>query len=158
MTKFAQFIFFIILCTGLIIFGVGCEKNYTEKKDERVIEAIEIVKNRWNEVYEDRNIQDKYIEITNTKLINIKQNEDSIFSGMDYIVEFSLQTNFYETAPYYSDIGPRDSFVAVYNDGRKEIMETNPFQRYIRINGPTDFSDIIESIENYHGEYDQVIK
>ncbi len=147
----------VLLCIFMILACTGCAGKPFKGEDKRVAEAIALIQNRWNEVYEDRNIEDKYLEITNTKLINIKDNDDSFFSDIDYIVEFSLQTNIYDSAPYYCEVGIRDSFVVVYEDGHKETMGPNPFQQYIQRNGPTDFSDIIESVEDFHGEYDGII-
>ena len=155
----------IFICLLVIASFVGCSNSQTEEQkkvgsDERVLDAIEIISARWSEVYEESklNIEDKYLEITNTKIINIKPNNDSNFEGLDYIVEFSLESNFYNSAPYYSNIGSRDSFVAVYTDGNREVLGRNPFHSYIGQNGPTDFRDIIESVENFQGEYDQVLK
>lgn len=155
----------IFICLLVIASFVGCSNSQTEEQkeigsDERVLEAIEIISARWSEVYEESklNIEDKHLEIINTKIINIKPNNDSKFEGLDYIVEFSLESNYFNSAPYYSNIGSRYSLVAVYTNGKREILTTNPFQLYINQNGPTDFQDIIESVENFHGEYDQILK
>ena len=157
------FILLLSLTVLLILSGCGSTKTETQKvkgNDKRVLDAIEIISGCWNENYTNSklNIEDKYLEITNTKIVNIKPNDISLFKNIDYIVEFSLESNFYNSAPYYSNIGSRDSFVAVYTDGNCEVLGTNPFHSYIRQNGPTDFEDIIESIDNYHGEYDQVLE
>ena len=154
-----------VLFLILIVFSLsGCGSDKAEimqnkASDERVAEAIEIISEHWEEVYQNHSLndEDKYLEITNTKLINIKPNNDMNFKDVKYIVEFSLESNYYDSAPYYSNIGSRDSFVAVYTDGSKEVLEINPFHKYIRLNGPTDFNEIIESIENFYGEYDQVL-
>ena len=162
MKKYLKSIVLFLIVTVLL---VGCSTSKTNAKqdsdkDVRALDAIEIISERWREVYKTSplDIEDKYLEITNTKIVNIKPNDNALFKNVDYIVEFSLETNFYNSAPYYSNIGSRYSLVAVYTDGKSEVLGKNPFHSYIGQNGPTDFQGIIESIENYHGEYDQVLK
>lgn len=139
---------------------VACSNESDTKdigSDERVLEAIEILSEHWDEVYTKNDIEDKHLEIINTRIVNIKENNIDGFENVDYIVEFSLFSNFYNTTPYYSDIGMDDS-VIVYKNGKTEVSRINPFIRYKNTKYTSDFSDIIDSIEELHQEYNQVIE
>ena len=78
------------------------------------------------------------------------------FEKIDYIVEFELLSNVWNSSPYYVNRST-NSTVIVYLDGTKEISKYNPFNVYFSTNYTSDFSDIIESVEDYHGEYDQIL-
>ena len=75
---------------------------------------------------------------------------------MDYIVEFELISNYHETAPYYFNVW-QDNFVIVYKDGTTKVSN-NLLNIYRTTTYSTDFSPIIESLEEFHDEYDQILK
>ena len=163
------FILLLSLTVLLILSGCGSTKTETQKvkgNDKRVLDAIEIISAHWSEAYEESslNIEDKYLEIINTRIINIKNNidtdethgKDSYFKGVDYIVEFDLISNYFDSAPYYSNVMQNNS-VVVYKDGTAKVSN-NLFNIYRSITYSNDFSPIIESIEDLHGEYDQVLE
>ena len=151
-------LFTLFLTVSILMVMGGC--SVADKSDPRVSDAIELISESWNEYYENSSldIEDKYLEITNTKIINIKPNNGIAFEDVEYIVEFSLESNFFDSAPYYVNIGARNSFVVVYKDGKKEVELNNPILVFIQRNGSTDVPDIIESVEYFHSEYDQVLK
>ncbi len=160
----------IILITLILIFLlVGCSSSETEKSrnigsDKRVTDAIGIVAEHWNNEYEKSEIEDKYLEITNTRIIEIKDNinsekifgKDDLFKEIDYIVEFELLSNLFDSAPYYFNVC-RDNFVIVYEDGNTKVSN-NLFNVYRAATYSADFTPIIDSIEDFHGEYDQILE
>ena len=155
-------IFSLLLLAGCNASKMGTSKNIGS--DKRVLDAIEIVAEHWNNEYEEREIEDKYLEIINTRIIKIKENIDSkqifekddLFKGIDYIVEFELISNYYETAPYYFSVW-QDNFVIVYKDGTTKVSN-NLLNMYRGTTYSNDFSPIIESVEDFHSDYDQVLE
>lgn len=159
----------ILLAISFMFCLTGCKG-----RDERVLNAIEEFEDYWEDFYddyeerrkksnEDYSSTDKYLEITNTKVINIKRHVKTdiapeYWKEIDYIVEFSFETNYYDTTPdYYSNnMNVWGNCVVVYKDGRMEV-ESNIIPKFIN-DGIFDFSGIIDSIENFHGEYDQIIE
>ena len=159
----------IFVCLLVIASFVGCSNSQTEEQkkiasDERVLDAIDVISEHWNNEYEEWKIKDKYLEITNTRIVNIKDDinseavygKDDVFKGIDYIVEFELISNYYETAPYYFNVW-QDNFVIVYKDGTTKVSD-NLLNIYRATTYSTDFSPIIESLEEFHDEYDQILK
>ena len=161
----------VLLLTSILILSlVGCTANTAgnnndtaTSEDERVLDAINILKQQWEKDYNEFNIEDKYLEIVNTTIINIKDHIDPeetydygyLFEDVDYIVEFELLSNFMETSPYYNNIGTFNC-VIVYKDGTSEVSK-NLLNHYKSTTYSADFSPIIESVECFHGEYDQVL-
>ena len=62
-------------------------------------------------------------------------------------MEFILLSDYYESAPYYTNCGTYDS-VVIYKDGRCEVMAINPIDMYRSSSYMTNFSDFIERIED----------
>ena len=166
----------LILSLVFVLSLTGCmasrEDDEKKKKDERVLNAIEELKDYWKNYYDEKGIKDTYLEITNTQIINIKdeltvdekykERAESLFGEIDYIVEFGLLSN---ALDFHSENSSEFYFnylinncIVVYKDGKIEVAETHLLNAYRSMTYSTDFSGIIESIENVHGEYDQVIK
>lgn len=137
------------------------------KEDKRVTEAIEVLSNGWKEVYANAEFvtSDHYLEIINTRIINIKENIDpkqvheknDLFDDLDYIVEFELMSNYWGSSPYYPNVCLYGNVVKK-KDGTAEVIQYSLLNSYRASVYDTDFSPIIESIENFHGEYDGVIE
>lgn len=163
-------------CTALLFSLSACgDKKKTENgdgkgSDKRVTDAIVVLSDYWNECYEgryegtDKKVEDKYLEITNTTIINIKDTVESEefseaiekFQDIDYIVEFDLRSNYFESSPYHYNVGIANC-VMVHKDGTTEVNQ-NLFNIYRSRTYSSDFSAIIDSIEEFHGEYDRVIE
>ncbi len=163
-------ILFVILSVILLLSVVGCKNNTIKQgTDQRVLVAIESLANKWKESYteleeiQEASIEDRYVQILHTRIVNIKDELDSnnqnehqdIFEDIDYIVEFELLTNYLGTAPYYMNLKHCDS-VIVYRDGKIEVTN-NRFKHYSAITFSNDFSAIIESIEDFGSEYNQIL-
>lgn len=129
---------FIMLC---VLAGCGVQNTGANKKDDRVKIAIDALENQWD-----------YYQIKNTRVIDLKENDVEMFDGIDYIVEFLLYTDYFGTAPYYSNAGIYDT-VSVYTDGHAEINDRNLFDVYRSRAFVTDFSDIIEDVKDLGAAY-----
>lgn len=171
MEKLKKFGVFIV-SVALLILVSGCKDEEKSEKhtDKRVINAIDVLSDNWQERYasswedEEKEVEDKYLEITNTTIINIKEEIDTEkypdaikkFCDIDYIVEFELRSNYFESAPYYYNVGMANC-VIVYKDGTTEVGN-NLLNVYRSMTYSSDFTPIIDSIEEFHGEYDRVIE
>lgn len=163
--KLFKSLLFYLLCIAIAFSATGCST-----KDKRVLDAIEVLTERWEDYYDEykwdgNKAGDRYLEIVNTRIVNIKDviesdkfaKRDKMFEDIDYIVEFELVSNHFDTTPYYFNAFLLNS-VVVYKDGKTEVSDYNLFNAYRSATFSNDFSHIIESIEELHGEYDQVIK
>ncbi len=157
---------FILLTLATCLMLTGCNgRGVINKSDKRVLNAINVLEEHWDKVYEqDDNIEDKYLEIINTRIINIKSNinseevrgKEDLFNSIDYVVEFELLSNYFNTAPYFLNAYV-DNWVVVYKDGTSEVSR-NLLNIYRSSTYSTDFSPIIESIEEFDSQYDQVLE
>ena len=160
---------FAVILWSVLIFSLCCcseeKESAIPETDTRIENAVVVLQEHWTKLYNDSklDITDKYLEITNTKIINIKEEIESEeqkkrFGDIDYIVEFELQSNYYNMSPYYSNIGFHDTIV-VYNDGKAVVEKMSPVSAYNRTaTYLTGVSDFVESVENFHGEYDRIIE
>ncbi len=168
--KLYRKILFVILGVILLFSMVGCRNNtINQGTDQRVAAAIESLANKWKECYaeleeiQEAPIKDQHVQILHTRIVNIKEELDTadgeehldIFEDIDYIVEFELLTNYLGAAPYYMNVKWNDS-VIVYRDGTVAVTN-NRFKHYSAITFSNDFSVIIESIEDFGSEYNQVL-
>ena len=133
----------------------------SSKNDTQVREAIKNLKDKWRDIYneelKDRDYNhDGYFEIKNTRVINIKNNTIEEFKDVSCIVEFILYTDYFFSAPYYEDAGTYNS-VTIYKDNTMEVNSGNPMRRYRSKHYTSDFSEFIESIEDYHDKYNQIV-
>lgn len=166
--------FLCLICMSLIFSFCGCERS-----DDRVETAIECLKEHWDKYYDGdlgsvSENTDRHLQIVNTRIVNIKEEieaseakqisngmsiptPEEMFGNIDYIVEFELMSDCFGSSPYYENSGIFDC-VVVYKDGRKEVADKSPFKRYRSMSYTSDFSPIIESIEDFGGEYDQVLE
>ena len=148
----------------LIIVITGCSGSKADKSsDERVTEAIETVSEFWDDYYEKNEFENKYLKIINTRIVNIKNNfsdeviRDDLIEDIDYIVEFELLSSYpYGATPYYINTGTNNC-VVVNKDGTVNVQKS-PLFLYSARTFTTDFSQIIESIEDFDSQYDQTIK
>lgn len=93
----------------LILSASGCADTHNGDgvigTDKRVEKAVEVLTDCWSEQYDDYGTKDKYLKIINTKVINIKDNidgekifnQDDLFKDVEYIVEFELLSNYFDT-------------------------------------------------------------
>ena len=111
--------------------------NYVNK-------AIDVINTEWESVYSKINKSvhtDNMIEITNARIIHIKNNNSDYFKDVDVVVEFDLFTDYYGGAPYYFNVQQNDT-VVFYKDGSNQVNDI--FKNYLLKTGENDYSDIIE--------------
>lgn len=147
----------ILSCFIYVLVATSCTSGYKQQADARVSDAIEVIAEYWDDEYTKNDIEDKYLKIVNARIINIKENNEKAFEDIDYIVEFVLFSNYFNSSPYYQNIGMYDS-VVVYKDGRKEVARQNQFNLYRAKNYSSDFSEFIESIEDFNEQYNHIVE
>lgn len=140
------------------------ENEQTEqgKYDELVESAIESLKIKWIGLYKDSEDANGYLEIFHTRVIDVTPNEsDMVFQEMDrgmeidYIVEFSLYSDYFSTAPYYHNAATYDT-VIVYEDGTTSVA-SNFFRIYSNLTYSYDYSSFLEEVEDLGTRYNQAI-
>ena len=138
------------------------KKVKESKKDKEIVAAIEMLEEKWAEIYEDESYEnDKgYFEIKNIRKIKIKDTlsvdaecadlANETFGNVDYILEFVLYTDYYSSSqPFQTHIYNE---IVVHEDGSMEFsarLLTNYATRVYDY----DYSGIIESIEDYGSLY-----
>ena len=123
--------------------------------DPLVEQAIDSVKKEWIKQYDKNSISDRYLEIKNTRVITIKDNESEYFKDIDKIVEFVLFSNYFDSAPYYFNATICATYI-LYKDGRGEVNERDYFNSVRQRTFNSDFSDVIEKIDDCGGNYNAV--
>ena len=146
-------IFCLLLCSCSSKNG---DAPVIEKRQEDYIkDATDAVKKYWKAEYSERGIDNTYLEIKNTRIITIKDNNNEYFSDIECIVEFVLYSNYYETAPYYTNIGTNDC-VIFYKNGTVEVSP-NYFNLYRGRTFSFDYSDVIDTIYDFEHYFNRVI-
>lgn len=131
--------------------GLNSEKNEPVSAYDSVIkEAIDALKDEWKNQYEEH-CGDGYFEIKNTRVIEIKDNDISVFKDVKYIVEFILFTDYYGSAPYYSE-AVVSNVAVIYKNGNTEITG-DLFRRYSSATYSYDYSNIIKNIVDCGSKY-----
>lgn len=128
-------------------------------KDERIDKSVAALKDYWTGYYEemsesenDRANGDWYLEIKNTRLIELGEVEKEPLKDVKYVVEFMIYTNFYGVAPYYSSIDVRNT-VLIYKDGTVEASKTKGIPQYIAINYE---APPIAAVHDYGTQYNAI--
>ena len=158
---------FAFLLTAVIaLLCVACSSKESSANNEKkpsaehnaiITKAIEELKDCWKSLYEEStDSADGYFEIKNTRMITIKNNDIDMFQDMQYIVEFTLYTDYMGTAPYYEDAGIYNT-VAVYSDESMDVT-SNLIRAYRNQTYETDYSTFIKEIDDYCGYYNCVEK
>ena len=140
----------------------GNEQTEQGKYDELVNPAIESLKIKWAELYKDSEDTDGYLEIYHTRVIDVSPDEsDTVFQELDrgmeidYIVEFSLYSDYFSTAPYYHNAATYDT-VIVYEDGTTSVA-SNFFRTYSNLTYSYDYNAFVEKITNLGSSYNQIL-
>ncbi len=152
-----------VILVAAIIAGLvfGTSKITHIKEDAMAKEAIELLTEKWEEIYEDNDIfdieTDKIIIIKNTRLIKIKDNDSEIFKDVDYVMEFILLSDYYGVAPYYMNIGI-ENFVLFYKDGTAEVYKTDPFLYHASRTYDYNFDEFVDKVTDLDDRYNRTIK
>lgn len=139
------------------------DQNKVSEYDDLVLPAIEALKIKWDELYRESEESNGYLEIFHTRVIDVKPNSsDTVFQELDrgmeidYIVEFSLYSDYFSAAPYYHNAGTYDT-VVVYDDGTT-LVAGNFFRTYSNLTYSYDYSAFVEEITDLGNSYNQIIK
>lgn len=143
----------LVVCLGST--GCNSEGSKAESKSENkvVTEAITVLEHYWKTVYQDE-IGDGYFEIKNTRVVSIKENDTEEFKDVSSIIEFELYTDYFGSAPYYSNVAMHNN-VVVYTDGSMEVS-SNVINTYRNKHYTADFSGFVESVDDYADDYNCV--
>ena len=148
----------IVLVLSMVACGKqgGLPSNTNLKHHEIVTAANKQLKDCWKEYYADpeNDYTDGYFEIKNVRVVTIKNNDIELFQDVAYIIEYELYTDFMGTAPYYENCGV-DNNVVVYKNGTMDVV-SNFIRLYRSKTFQTDYSGFIETIDDYHSQYNCV--
>ena len=155
MKKLLCFFISIILVISLVSCGSSGAgiNDPISSYDGIVKDAIGALKTEWKDIYSKYDT-DGYFEIKNTRVIEIKDNDISAFKDVKYIIEFILFTDYYGSAPYYSE-AVVSNVAVIYKNGNAEITG-DLFRRYSSATYSYDYSDIIKNIVDCGGKYNLI--
>jgi len=124
--------------------------------------VIAALKEAWAQEYAEFGNNDGYLQILHSRAIHICDDAGDVsefafsaFGDIDVVYEFILMENYFGTAPYYSSSGMLSN-VVLYKDGTLEVARRPVFHDYRARTYTIDFSGIIESIEDFGTDYNQV--
>ena len=149
----------LIMASLLLVCLTGCveKKDSDSPKDkhhEMIREARDALLEKWEEAYRtDRGIEsDGTVQIKNTRLLVMKENENKYFKDVAYIVEFVVFSDYFGSAPYYMNVGVWDS-VVVYKNGTMDVRETSLIRAYGNRVYSYDLSDFLKEVKDYETAY-----
>lgn len=132
-------------------------ESKSQEYDGEVQTALAEIKKQWQNLYDQIPDLEPYLEVKNTRLIFLRKDNEELLEDTHMIVEFILYSNYMGSAPYYDDAGQYNC-VAFYEDGSMEVLRGNPFNEHRSRTYSSDFSGIIDSIEDCGSAYDQIIQ
>ena len=170
--------FILLLFLVLLVTLYGCgNSNFEEtsvpidnETTDLINDATDMITEQWAEIYKDRNnVQippDGYLEIKNVRFITLKEQCDESFTNLGYdenvrlenvkyVVEYTLFSDYCGSHPYYENVYLYDS-VLIYKDGHMAVARTNPFINYIHRYFNSDFSEIIDKVEDFDEKFNTV--
>lgn len=147
----------IMVLVSCIAALTGCSGNAAT--NENVDKAITALKDYWTGYYaetseteKDRANGDWYLEIKNTRLVELGEVENEPLKDVEYVVEFMIYTNFYGTAPYYNGMDVRNT-VLIYKDGTVEAGSVSGIPQYIAMHYE---APPIDAVHDYGAQYNAV--
>lgn len=157
----------IIAIVVAIVSGTG-KKNTDKDINAAVENSITALKETWTVVYNDIDDlvvsktfdtgapEDRKLEIRGVRVIDVNPEGNENYKDVEYVVEFTLYSNRYRTAPYYI---PEDIYnsVLVYSDGRCEVKLRNVFKTMADDFRNDTVVKLVEKVYDFDSEYDQVL-
>lgn len=127
------------------------KNNVPGKYSEIVDIAADALLSEWEKTYLQDDYSDKHLEIYHTRIIELSSHitDKTVLDLLDgakpkYIVEFSIYSNLYQSAPYYYDAHYNDS-VLIFEDGTTTVI-SNFFHTYSGLTYNYDYSSFIDTI------------
>lgn len=160
----------IVLMSFFIIVNFitdGSEKsniNISDANSKVATTAISELTDKWEEIFDNGNAGNGYLEILHTRIVKIDPpNNDEFFSPLieekgeiDCIVEFILYSDRFSSAPYYHNPDSMDT-VIFYKNGSIEVTD-NVLSVYSKYTFNYDYSNIVTDIEDCGTAYNKVIE
>ena len=135
--------------------------NISTVNDKKIDKAISVLSSFWKDFYEDNEIDDKHLQILHTRIIKIDPSKEDFFNDIEngksinYIVEFMLLSNYFDSSPYYFNVYTNDT-VVIYSNGKTEVT-INPIQLYRTRTYSNDFSSFVIDIRDYGSAFNKII-
>ncbi len=159
---------FAVLMALLMIFflsACGEIKNTVSTPEDSIVNiAITALKQQWKELYSEDMYDvtnDKRLEIIHTQVLTIDADTDDEFSkivengeNISYIVEFELLTNWFNSAPYYTNNKIYDT-VIIYKDATTKVT-SNLSSIYSKKAFNYNFEDFLVKINDYGSSFNEV--
>lgn len=149
--------FSLILAFALCLCLAACSDS--SESNDYADKAVDALKEEWTKIYRESKLEidDWYLEIKNTRVITIKDNDDEHFKNIEAIVKFDLLANYYNQKPahFYSNPYFNDN-VIFYKDGKAEVYSRNYFEMLRLRSYNNDFSGVIDRIEDLGTAYNAV--
>ncbi len=122
--------------------GTEADARLKEYVTDDVMEALD---NIWGDVEYD---------IKNTQVVTIKDNDTDVFRDADYVVQFMILSDYYETGVLELEVGINNA-VMVYKDGTVTAMPRDPFILHIQQTYNTDLSGIVDEVIDASTAYNE---
>lgn len=158
----------VVIAIITVIIGVGDKDSANAKVNTSVEKSITALKETWNLVYDDIDelvnnktfstsaAEDRKLEIRGVRVIEINSQMHESYKDVEYIVEFTLYSNRYRTAPYYI---PEDIYntVLVYADGRYEVQLRSVFKTMADDFKNDTVIKLVKKVYDFNDEYNTVL-
>ncbi len=158
---------FVFAVLAMMLFGaLTAQAELTT--EERCTMAIDMLKNVWkNDVLTDDS--DGYFEVAHTRVIYLftessDENKAKYLqqyftndngAAMEAFVECTLFTDYFSSAPYYSDVMLYHC-VAFYEDGTEQVLSKSPVEIFRARSFETRYDGIIREIADLDGKYNEI--
>lgn len=158
----------VIIAIIVIVISTTGKSGPNKNMDSVVENSINALKETWTVVYNDIDdlvvsktfdtsaSEDRKLEIRGVRVVDINSEMHENYKDVDYVVEFTLYSNRYRTAPYYI---PEDIYnsVLVYADGRCEVKLRNVFKTMADDFRNDTVIKLVDKVYDFNDEYDTVI-
>ena len=136
------------------------ETNDEEDKSEMLGRANGLIANAWREEYASSRKKGlackDYLEVINTRIVHLKENDIEQFEGIDCIIVYSLLSDYIASSPYYINVNMNDT-VSVMKSGIMVFNRINPIDLYRSRTYISDVSGYVESVENLGSSNNQLL-
>ena len=158
----------VLLIALIVVIINGTNKKSGGEIGKVVDGSIESLKETWELVYNDIDelvenktfdtfaAEDRKLEIRGVRVIEVNSEANEAYTDIQYVVEFTLYSNRYRTAPYYV---PEDIYdtVIVYKDGRREVRLRNIFKSMADDFRNETVTNLVSKVHDFKDEYNQIL-
>ena len=153
--------------------GIREELNSRHGEHHQMITlALNVLRNGWQQEYQKKGMPGTtyYLDIRGVRVIKLKDNLDEkaseVFDNSAYIVEFLLYDDYWSASlglsysghnTGYLDLTAQNDSVLVSKFGFM-TLSSQTIKRYMSRTYAGDFSEFVESVTDYHDQYNQIIE